>query len=181
MVRGRDATGYQGADKPVNTLEAQEDTEATWRIIANRFLAAEYADIFAQIDLLVMLKVKDFDAVMANRKHQERKLRARQPDAAVLMDDAAIERFCAHYERLTNHILAEMPARTDIVFEIGADQAPLALPDALVDLRKKCIVSEKPWDGGSEAEGGRSLASVARSRCLFCLQDRGISKTWTLA
>lgn len=117
--------------EPVNTLEAQEDTEATWRIIANQFLAAEYADIFAQIDLLVMLKVKDFDAVLANRKHQENKLRARQPNAPVLMDDTAIERFCAHYERLTNHILAEMPARTDIVFEIGADQAPLALPDNL--------------------------------------------------
>ena len=87
--------------------------------------------MFAQIDLLVMLKVSDFDAVIANRTHQERKLAARQPDAAILMDDAAIARFCAHYERLTNHILQEMPQRTDIVFDIGSNQAPVTLPEKL--------------------------------------------------
>ena len=116
---------------PVNALEADEDADGTWRYVVNRHLAADYAKLFGLIDLLVMLKVENFEAVHANRGLQEAKLRAAQPDAPGLMDDAALTRFIAHYERLTRHMLAEMPGRADIVFEIGADQVPLALPDGL--------------------------------------------------
>ena len=34
-------------------------------------------------------------------------------DASRVMDDAAIARFIAHYERVTRHILEEMPPRAD--------------------------------------------------------------------
>lgn len=117
--------------RPVNMLEAEEDAQGIWRGLANRFLAEDYARLFGLIDLLVMLKVEDFAAVLANRKHQEAKLRASRPDAPVLMSDADIDRFCAHYERLTKHILAEMPARADLVFPIGPGHQPLALPREL--------------------------------------------------
>ena len=112
--------------EPVNELEAKDDADGTWRRLVNHWLAADYADLFRQIDLLVMLKVEDFDAVRRNRALQESKLRARQPDAPGLMDEAQLRRFQDHYERLTLHILEEMPARADIVFDIDADQRPTA-------------------------------------------------------
>jgi D-glycerate 3-kinase len=43
------------------------------------------------------------------------------------MDDAALDRFLAHYQRLTEHMFREMPARADIVVEIGRDQRPVRL------------------------------------------------------
>jgi D-glycerate 3-kinase len=106
--------------EPVNDLEREEDSESTWRREVNRRLATDYAELFARIDLLVMLKVADFAAVRANRRLQEQKL---GPGPAV-MDEAALERFLAHYQRLTEWMFAEMPARADILIEIGGDQRP---------------------------------------------------------
>jgi D-glycerate 3-kinase len=106
--------------EPVNDLERSEDPDATWRLEVNRRLATDYAELFARIDLLVMLKVPDFAAVRAHRRLQEGKL---GPGPAV-MDDAALERFLAHYQRLTEWMFAEMPARADILVEIERDQRP---------------------------------------------------------
>lgn len=116
---------------PVNALEADEDEDGLWRALVNRFLAEDYARLFALIDMLVMLKVESFDAVHANRALQEAKLQAANPHAPGLMDEAALARFIAHYERLTRHMLDEMPTRADICFAIGPDQTPLTLPDGL--------------------------------------------------
>jgi len=121
----------EGLAEPINKLEAVEDAEGIWRGLTNRFLTGEYAKLFGLIDLLVMLKVESFDHVLANRKRQEAKLAASNPDAPGLLDEAALVRFVSHYERLTRHMLNEMPARADIIFEIGADQRPLALPAGL--------------------------------------------------
>lgn len=121
----------QDLTEPLNALEAEEDRGGIWRGLVNRFLGGDYADLFGQIDLLVMLRVDSFDAVLANRRRQEEKLAAANPAAPGLLDEAALARFIAHYERLTRHMLAEMPERADIVFEIGRDQAPVALPDGL--------------------------------------------------
>ncbi|WP_137681414.1 kinase [Aurantiacibacter suaedae] len=121
--------------EPINRLEAEEDHGGTWRGLVNNALAGDYADLFAQIDLLVMLKVQGFEAVAANRRLQEKKLAEANPGAPALMDDAALTRFLDHYERLTRHQLTEMPARADVVFEIGPDQRPLRLPDGLEGAR----------------------------------------------
>ena len=47
------------------------------------------------------------------------------------MDEAALTRFCDHYERLTLHMLEDLPRRADYVFEIGPDQRPIDLPEGL--------------------------------------------------
>jgi D-glycerate 3-kinase len=111
--------------EPVNQLEADEDPDGVWRREVNRRLATDYAELFGEIDLLVMLKVPDFDAVRRNRALQEDKLRARNPDAPGLMDAAALKRFLDQDERLTLHMFEEMPARADVLIEIGADQRPV--------------------------------------------------------
>lgn len=117
--------------EPVNALERDEDPEGVWRAVSNLWLRGDYNRLFDQLDMLVMLKVSGFDAVLANRKRQEEKLRASRPDAPGLMDDAALARFSQHYERLTRHMLEDLPQRADYLFPIGPDQVPQSLPENL--------------------------------------------------
>jgi D-glycerate 3-kinase len=116
---------------PVNDLEASEDPDLTWRKYVNQALDGEYRTLFEELDMLVMLKVPDFAAVRRNRALQEDKLRARNPDAPGLMDEAALERFLDQDERLTLHMFAEMPDRAAIVIEIDREQRPVSLRPAL--------------------------------------------------
>jgi D-glycerate 3-kinase len=111
--------------EPVNRLEAEEDVNGTWRREINRRLQTDYAALFGRIDVLVMLAVESFGAVRANRGRQEARLASRNPQGAAVMDDAALDRFLMHYERLTRWTLAEMPARADVLFRIGDDQRPI--------------------------------------------------------
>ncbi|MBO9518555.1 MAG: kinase [Porphyrobacter sp.] len=111
--------------EPINRLEAEEDPDGTWRREVNRRLATDYAELFGRIDLLVMLKVAGFEAVRANRLLQEQKLAAINPGGRGVMDEAALDRFVMHYERLTRSTLAEMPGRADVLIPIGADQRPV--------------------------------------------------------
>ena len=113
----------------VNALEAEDDPDGTWRALVNHWLREDYARLFAQIDMLVMLKVGSFAEVRRNRKLQEDKLRARKPDAPGLMAPQEVDRFLDHYERLTLHMLEEMPARADVVIPIGPDQRPVGTED----------------------------------------------------
>jgi D-glycerate 3-kinase len=110
--------------EPANELERSEDPDATWRLEVNRRLATDYAELFARIDLLIMFQVPDFAAVRANRRLQEQKLGATNPGGPAVMDEAALERFLAHYQRLTEWMFAEMPGRADILVEIDRDQRP---------------------------------------------------------
>lgn len=109
---------------PVNALERDEDPDALWRSAVNTALSTDYAALFARIDLLVLLAVDGIDAVRRNRRLQEDKLAQSNPDGAALMDEAALERFIQHYERLTRHTLNEMPARAHIIYTIGQNQRP---------------------------------------------------------
>jgi D-glycerate 3-kinase len=116
---------------PVNALERDLDGDGTWRRYVNTALAGDYQRLFAQLDRLVLLQAPDFDVVHGWRLEQEHKLRARLAaegrDPALSMSDAEIERFIQHYERLTRHILAEMPARADVVVRLDAQRRPTAV------------------------------------------------------
>jgi D-glycerate 3-kinase len=104
---------------PVNGLERDEDVDGVWRAFVNAALAGPYRRLFARISFQVLLQAPGFEAVLAWRQEQEAKLRARLAaegrDPGHAMDDTAVARFIAHYERLTRWILAEMPARADLV------------------------------------------------------------------
>ena len=49
------------------------------------------------------------------------------PGAPRLMDASGVARFIRHYERLTRHILAEMPERADVVVRLDENRAPLEI------------------------------------------------------
>lgn len=114
--------------EPVNALERDEDGDGRWRRFVNAALADDYQRLFARIDGLVLLAAPDFAVVRDWRIEQEHALRAQAPPGSPgLMDDAAVTRFVQHYERLTRHILTEMPARADLVVSLAEDRSPIAI------------------------------------------------------
>jgi D-glycerate 3-kinase len=102
--------------EPTNELERNEDADGAWRRHVNERLQGEYAELFGELDRLVMLRVPGMASVFEWRSLQERKLAEKtDPDSGHrLMDAAAIRRFIMHYERLTRRNLEEMPDRADL-------------------------------------------------------------------
>jgi len=117
-------------DPPINALERERDPDGVWRGFVNAALAGPYQSLFGRIGLYVLLAAPSFDAVLGWRIEQEHKLKARLAregrDPARAMSDAEIATFISHYERLTRHILAEAPARADVVIRLGYDRQPSA-------------------------------------------------------
>lgn len=105
--------------QPINALEALEDPAGVWRAHANAALGAQYAILFARIDLMVMLRAPGFGIVARWRGQQEEPLRR----AGLGMSEAALARFIAHYQRITEHLLQDLPARADLVLELAADRS----------------------------------------------------------
>lgn len=122
-------TGAAPADplalaEPVNALERDEDADVRWRTFSNEALAVPYAALFDRLDLLIMLAPPGFEQVREWRELQEQKLRERTGRG---MSAAEVSRFVDHYERLTRHMLATLPARADLVVRIGPDHQPISL------------------------------------------------------
>ncbi|WP_374570272.1 kinase [Phenylobacterium sp.] len=115
--------------EPVNALERERDPDGVWRGYVNAQLEGPYRKLFERIDRLVLIQAPGFKAVLAWRREQERKLRERLAregrDPALAMSDEAVADFIAYYERVTRHILAEMPGRADEVIRLDADRRPV--------------------------------------------------------
>ncbi len=107
---------------PVNALEAEEDTDGTWRSFVNKHLKNDYADLFTRLDALVMLRVPSFDKVREWRGLQEQKL---QNEFG--MDAEQLRRFVMHFERLTRHMLARMPEYANTVIELDDSHRLIAM------------------------------------------------------
>lgn len=116
---------------PINALEAREDPDGAWRRHANACLAGDYHGLFGRLGFLVYLKAPSFDCVLRWRTLQEQKLRGREGEVAG-MTDAALVRFVMHYERITRRLAETLPARADIVVDLGADQSIAAMRTKLV-------------------------------------------------
>ena len=118
-------------DEPINVLERNEDPQGIWRRHVNAALDGEYRTLFGLLELLVLIKAPSFDVVYGWRLEQEHKLRDRVRDSggdlSGVMSDAEVARFIGHYERITRNILAEMPARADLVLELDERRVPLRL------------------------------------------------------
>jgi D-glycerate 3-kinase len=112
--------------EPVNPLERDEDRQGIWRRYVNDHLAGEYQQLFGRIDILMLLAAPSFDVVHGWRVQQEHDLRTRSGPTAG-MSDEAIGRFIQHYERLTRHILSEMPQRADLLVRLDEDRSPVSI------------------------------------------------------
>jgi D-glycerate 3-kinase len=109
---------------PINGLERLEDPSGDWRWYVNRELGGRYRALFAELDLLVMLRPPDFDHVYAWREEQEARLRAAGGGPEV-MTPSAVRRFVMHFERLTRFMWEEMPARADAIVYLGDAHLPV--------------------------------------------------------
>lgn len=115
-------------DRPVNALERDEDPDGVWRGFANAALAGPYATLFARLDRLVLLTAPEFAVVRGWRGEQEARLRERLAaegrDPSLAMDEAALDRFVAHYERLTRWIAEDLPGAADVAIPLDAARRP---------------------------------------------------------
>jgi D-glycerate 3-kinase len=105
---------------PVNELEEQEDGDGVWRGWVNQQLAGPYKEWFSAIDFLIMLKVPDMAAVKRWRTQQEvgnKKMAKGSTDRS--LDEAAIQRFIQHYERLTRQALTRLPELANLILSIN--------------------------------------------------------------
>lgn len=113
--------------QPVNRLEAEEDRDGRWRLWVNERLAADYQDIFARLDRLIMLAAPSFEQVYEWRALQEEKLCRKRGNAGVgVMTETELRRFIEHFERLTRHCLATLPGRADVLLQLDVDHRLLS-------------------------------------------------------
>lgn len=105
--------------RPINALERTEDTDASWRHWVNKQLRG-YQPLWRKFDALIVLQAPGWEIVRRWRGEQEQELLARH--APLAMDAAAMERFLAHFERLSRHALATLPAMADTCVEYDDDR-----------------------------------------------------------
>jgi D-glycerate 3-kinase len=109
---------------PINALEALEDADGRWRGHVNDRLAREYAPLWDEFDALAMLRAPSFAVVVEWRDQAEAPLRAAAAIRA--MSRSQIARFVMHYQRLTEHALATLPARADLVLSLNSAREVIA-------------------------------------------------------
>ncbi|MEO0961235.1 MAG: kinase [Pseudomonadota bacterium] len=100
----------------INDLEAVEDPDGVWWRWWNEALSNDYWPLWCDLDPLILIRVPGIESVVQSRIKQEAGLAAAEPGKAT-MDEAAVRRFVAHYERLTLRIWDEMPARAHVVID----------------------------------------------------------------
>ena len=113
---------------PINPMEAEQDPSLIWRREVNRQLANGYADMFGELDALLLLQAPSFDAVFEWRWQQEQRLSEQfqkdhpdKPDPT--MSRSEVTDFVLHYQRLTEHALKTLPDQADFVWELATDRS----------------------------------------------------------
>ena len=113
---------------PINPMEAEQDPSLVWRREVNRQLANGYADVFVELDELLLLQAPSFDAVFEWRWQQEQRLSEQfqkdhpdKPDPT--MSRSEVTDFVLHYQRLTEHALKTLPDQADFVWELATDRS----------------------------------------------------------
>ncbi len=102
--------------EPVNELERDADPDGQYRRYVNAALAGGYQSIWEQLDDWLFLAVPNLACVRAWRRQQEQQIAP-----ALRMDEAAIFRFVAHYERLTRWMLETAPAQARWCLQLDTD------------------------------------------------------------
>jgi D-glycerate 3-kinase len=118
-AQGAGVDGGRALARPVNALEAAEDPGGVWRRYVDAQLAGPYQALFRPVRFLAFLRAPAFDVVAGWRLEQERALAAAGRGAGPgVLDADGVARFVQHFERLTRHMLATVPARADLVLSL---------------------------------------------------------------
>ncbi len=121
---GVPAESEEALREPLNPLERDEDPDGRWRRWCNAALARDYPPLWAHVDVLWFLQPRGFETEHAWRGEQERALQAAHPGHTG-MDDAALDRFIQHYERVSRQALRTMPGIADACVALDSERQPL--------------------------------------------------------
>lgn len=102
---------------PVNALEAQEDSDGSWRQYVNEVLTRDFEPLYALVDQWVMLGAPSFDCVYRWRLEQETKL-AQHSQGEAIMSASELARFIQFYERLSRHCLQQLPSHVHYYYQL---------------------------------------------------------------
>ena len=94
--------------KSINILEKKQDLDLKWRSRVNNELKNAYKKIFSKIDMLIFLKVPNFDCVYKWRLLQEKKLQLTSKGKKT-MSPLQVREFIMYYERITMQMLKDLP------------------------------------------------------------------------
>lgn len=98
---GASAVAFDPA--PINALEREEDSDGAWRTQIETDLAERYQPFFDAFDAFIYLRAPSWEVVRRWRGEQEVETLGR---ALTVEDNARLDRFCMHYERITRAMLA---------------------------------------------------------------------------
>ncbi|MEO0436629.1 MAG: hypothetical protein AAF098_06955 [Pseudomonadota bacterium] len=113
--------------QPLNDLERDEDSDGRWRSYSDTALKNLYVPLYERFTFWLMLRAPSFEEVLRWRTEQEEKLRESVGNAgAGLMDDVALKRFVAHYERHTRQCLRDLPQRVDVLLNLDEQRQILS-------------------------------------------------------
>jgi D-glycerate 3-kinase len=107
---------------PLNAVE-EEDTNGVWRETQDEFLRTTYADWFASFDAIIYMRAPSWDVVRRWRGQQEVTLRGR---ALTAEEEAWIDRFVLHYERITRSMMAGH-VKADWIIQIDEQRRVLSI------------------------------------------------------
>ena len=102
---------------PTNRLEKEQDIDRIWRTTVNNELKKSYRKIFELIDKIIFLKVPNFQYVYKWRLLQEKKLKVTSKGKKTMKTEE-IKNFIMFYERLTKHMLKNLPKTADVLVKI---------------------------------------------------------------
>jgi len=114
---------------PINALETQYDQQGIWRKQVNHSLQHDYQPLYGYMDTWLMLKAPSFDVVFQWRLEQEQKLakaNVNKVNTSGVMNTADVNDFIQFFQRLTIHGLNVLPAKVDILFELGNNREIIA-------------------------------------------------------
>lgn len=112
---------------PINPLEHDEDAKGVWRRHCNTALGRDYPALWQRIDRLLYLHGPGFDIVPDWRWQQELALQASDP-ARTAMSRIQVERFVAHFERVSRQVWRTLPGIADWTVTLDEDRRPMELP-----------------------------------------------------
>ena len=128
---GIPAQAEQNLSPALNSLEREEDENRVWRQFVNQQLENQYASLFSELDLLLVLQSPSFECVYEWRQLQEQKLVTRLKEEGksteMTLNTQQLERFIQHYQRLTEHGLEVLAERANFVLYLDKNHRTVDL------------------------------------------------------
>ena len=102
-------------NKPINSLEKNEDKNLVWRKYVNNKLKSEYKNFFSLIDYFIFMKIPNFKMVFKWRFLQEIKLKKKSYQKKTIMSYKEIKRFIMFYQRITLQMIKDLSKSASII------------------------------------------------------------------